>query len=279
MLIPSRTNVLRGTFQVVRPVCVFLVAIVVAAAAIAVEGWGLSSAGLAVVITLIGGLLIMQVYRVIQEHRHHSAQLHLAAIRAEEHYVEVLRRIVYFVEGRDKYNEGHSKRVGELAVKIAHRLKLPPATCKQMELAGHLHDIGMMAIPGDILTRRSRLGVEAFNLAKKHPGIGYEVLEPLVSLRGILGAVRHHHERMNGTGYPSGLKGQDIPLSARIIAVADSYDAMTHDRPYRAAMSPMVAIRELRRCCPAGFDTRCVEALADIFHFSALKESMACATS
>jgi len=93
--------------------------------------------------------------------------------------------------------------------------------------------------------------------------VSYAVLKPLDCIsEDILMGIRHHHERMNGTGYPAGLAGEDVPIGARIIAVADSYDAMTHDRPYRRAMEPMQAMSELRRCVPAGYAPECVDALA-----------------
>jgi HD-GYP domain-containing protein (c-di-GMP phosphodiesterase class II) len=93
-------------------------------------------------------------------------------------------------------------------------------------------------------------------------------------LAGVLPAIRAHHERLNGTGYPAGLAGDEIPLGARILAVADAYEAMTHDRPHRPAVSPLIAMRELRRCCPSGFDPQCVEALAHVLNVPALEETL-----
>ena len=137
-----------------------------------------------------------------------------------------------------------------------------------------MHDIGMVAIPQQMVNTKARIDVQGFRQIKKHSEIGYEVLKPLESLAEVLPAVRYHHERMNGTGYPAGRRGDEIPLAARILAVADSYDAMTHDRPYRPAMMPMAAVQELRRCTPAGYDPQCVEALGEVMRLPQLEETM-----
>lgn len=253
-------------------VCLFLVAMGAAAGAIAARGWAFASLGLGAVILLIGALVVMRVHAAIWRLAGRSTRLRRSAQQAEEHYVDVLWRIVHLVEDRDKHHRGHSDRVGRLSEKLAHRLALPPETCRMMNLAGRLHDIGMLAVPQSIVTQRSTIGADAFRSIKEHPSISWEVLKPLELLDEVLPAIRHHHERMNGTGYPSGLSGEEIPLTARILAVADTYDAMTHDRPHRDAATPLSAVHELRRCTPEGYDARCVEALADVLHLPALEE-------
>ncbi|HUS47107.1 MAG TPA: HD domain-containing phosphohydrolase, partial [Phycisphaerae bacterium] len=129
--------------------------------------------------------------------------------------------------------------------------------------------------PGSVRMLRSRLAVAEFRTVQKHPEVSYQVLRPLRSVAPILPAIRYHHERMNGSGYPEGLKGDKIPLGASIIAVADSYDAMTHDRPHRPAMTPLQAMMELRRCTPAGYDGRCVDAMAEIVNLPDLEMTIA----
>jgi len=195
-----------------------------------------------------------------------------AATRAERHYVEVLWRIVRFAEARGKYNTDHSQRVSVLAEELGRKMGLPAIVCRGLRLAGRLHDLGMLAVPERTLTHRGRIGVDEFRTIQKHPEVAYEVLEPLTSLSGILPAILHHHERMNGTGYPAGLKGDEIPIEARILAVADAYDAMTHDRPHQPGISPVAAIEELRRCSPAGYAPDCVEALAEVKNHQQLKD-------
>jgi len=193
---------------------------------------------------------------------------------AEEHYIDVLLRIVHSVEARDKYTIGHSERVGKLARSLAERMGFSAVQCHQIETAAQLHDIGMVAIPQHIVSGHAKMGLEGFRTVKKHSEFGYEVLKPLETISEMLPAVRYHHERMNGTGYPAGLTAEEIPLPARILAVADAYDAMTHDRPHRSAMSPFGAMQELSRCTPAGYDAECVDALAECMNFPVLQEAM-----
>lgn len=267
---------LSDTWHVMRSVCLFLMAIAVIAAAITIKGEAFSSIELGAIVVLLGGLVAVRVYGEIRTLKGHSAELRRSAVEAERHYIAVLRRVIHLVEAKDKYSRGHSERVGELAEKISLHMGLPEEQCRLMNLAGELHDIGMLSVPERIVDQHRRLGASEFRIVKRHPQAGYEVLKPLESLEKILPAIRYHHERMNGTGYPSGLSCDMIPLTARILAVADSYEAMTHDRPHRSAMSPLTAMHELLRCCPAGYDRQCVDALAQIVHLPALEGAMTC---
>jgi len=258
--------------RALRPVSVFLIAITVVAAAMAVEGWRLPSFLLAEVIVLIGVLLAIHVYKTVRDLKRRSAVVNEAAGQAEKHYVGVLHRIVRFVEARDKYRRGHSDRVGRLAEQIARQLGLEQQRCELLNLAGQLHDIGLLAVSNRVLSKVTTIKADEFRGVMHHAHISYEVLKPLTMLEDVLPAILHHHERMNGTGYPSGLHGEAIPFEARILAVADAYEAMTHDRPNRPAMSPLNAMGELHRCTPAGYDETCVRALADIVHLPVLQQ-------
>jgi len=217
--------------------------------------------------------MVIQVQRALSKLRSQSTSVRQSASVSERHYIEVLGRIVKVVESRDRYWAGHSHNVGRLAGMIAKQLGLPESQCDQMVLAGELHDIGLLAVPESVMLSHSRFGVEDFRCIQTHSAISHDVLKPLEMLGGILPAIRSHHEKLNGTGYPDGLKGDSIPLGGRILAVADAYDAMTHDRPHRQAVSPVTALRELRRCSPAGFDPACVEALAAAMSIPALEEA------
>ncbi len=256
--------------DVVRVMSLFLLAVAVTALAIAMEGFDVVSLLIGVMVVLAGGLAAIQTRRLVNRLHHHSKRLSKAARNAERHYVSVLRRIVKLVEARDRYCNGHSNRVGELAGKIARRMGMDSQTCSMMKLAGQLHDIGMLVVPTNVIAERSRIGVDEFRTVKSHSQIGYEVLRPLKSLEPILPAIRSHHERMNGTGYPTGLTGEDIPLTGRILAVADTFDAMSNDRPHRPGMSSRDVIGELNRCSPAGYDPNCVAALAGVYGFEEL---------
>ncbi len=210
------------------------------------------------------------------EVRQVCSQLKVAVDNSEHHCIEVLRKIILYVEARDRYWAGHSQHVGELTERIAREMKLPDDACLELRLAGQLHDVGLFAVPESVIKNYSSFGVDEFRSIKKHSEVSYEVLAPLDTLsETALLAIRYHHERMNGTGYPAGLEGEAIPLEARIIAVADSYDAMTHDRPHRKAMEPMRAMSELRRCCPAGYDPQCVDALARTLRLATMETSVA----
>jgi HD-GYP domain-containing protein (c-di-GMP phosphodiesterase class II) len=259
------------TYSIIRPITGFLVAAAAATAASAIFGWHLASMLLAGMILLTGALLLVEVNRRICALRRHHDEIRQSARGAELHYVGVLRRIIEFVEARDVYTRGRSDRIGRLTERIAQKLGMPAEKCELLKIAGNLHDIGLIAVPEGVLNKGSRIGVDDFRVIQKHSEISYEVLKPLESLSSVLPGVRHHHERMNGTGYPESLSGSNIPMEARILAVADAYDAMTHDRPHRPAMSPLQAMRELRRCCPAGYDETVVNALADIMHLNELE--------
>ena len=230
---------------------------------------------LAAMIAATAGLLLYTVHHAFTYLRAHTGRLATSAGEAEKHYVEVLGRIVKIVEARGAHWAGHSERVGQLARGMALKLGLGPEQADRMDLAGQLHDIGLLAVSEALLAQHGNFGSEAFGSVQKHSEASFQVLRPLDSLADVLPAIRHHHERMNGTGYPLGLAGDDVPAGARILAVADAYDAMTHDRPHRAALSPFHAMQELRRCTPAGFDASCVDALAEVVNLPKLEEVFA----
>ena len=235
---------------------------------------GPASLALGVAIAAVGGAMVFHVWRSVADLHRQSRAARRTAAEAERHYVEVLRGVVRFVEARDPYLAGHSEKVGRLAGLLAGRMGLPEAECAQLALAGELHDIGLLAVPEHVL-EHVRFGVEDFRSIRQHSNASHELLRPLEMLADVLPAIRHHHERLNGTGYPSGLAGDEIPLGARILAVADAYDAMTHDRPHRAALTPLWAMRELHRCTPAGYDPDCVAALAEVLNVPALAKTLA----
>jgi HD-GYP domain-containing protein (c-di-GMP phosphodiesterase class II) len=155
---------------------------------------------------------------------------------SEDLTVEAVRTLVNAIEARDSYTRGHSERVGKLAQRLSQQMKLSAEQCEQIYVAGLLHDIGKIGVPDQILRKEGRLTPEEFDEIKKHPAIGYDILRGLGKLAYVLPGVLHHHERIDGQGYPHGLAGESIPLEARILAVADSWDAMTSARPYRQAM-------------------------------------------
>jgi HD-GYP domain-containing protein (c-di-GMP phosphodiesterase class II) len=159
--------------------------------------------------------------------------------------LNVIKTLVYSIEAKDSYTRGHSERVSRLAMMIAEAMDLSPGEKEALNLAAVLHDIGKIGVPGKILNKVGKLTSEEFLLIKDHPDKGFRILKPIEQLNESLSAIRHHHERYDGTGYPSGLKGKEIPLYARMIAIADMYDAMTSRRSYRENISHEDAIADI----------------------------------
>jgi diguanylate cyclase (GGDEF)-like protein/putative nucleotidyltransferase with HDIG domain len=166
------------------------------------------------------------------------------------------------VDARDVYTGSHSQRVAELAARTARRLGLPDEEIELTRLAASLHDLGKLAIPEEILRKPGPLTDPERLVLERHPQIGFRMLESL-GVDPVADWVLHHHERWDGSGYPDGLPGQTIPLGARIIFVADAYDAMTSERVYRRRVAPGQAIAELKRCSGSQFDPEIVAAFAD----------------
>jgi putative nucleotidyltransferase with HDIG domain len=165
------------------------------------------------------------------------------------------------VDARDVYTGSHSQRVAELAARTARRLGLPDEEVELTRLAASLHDLGKLAIPEEILRKPGPLTDPERMVLERHPQIGFRMLESL-GVDPVADWVLHHHERWDGSGYPDGLPGEQIPLGARIIFVADAYDAMTSERVYRRRIGSDQAVAELQRCAGSQFDPDVVEAFA-----------------
>jgi len=155
-----------------------------------------------------------------------------------------VRSLASALDAKDAYTHGHSSRVANLAVQLAIRLGLSDRSAESLQLAGILHDIGKIGIDDSVLKKPGKLTDEEFDQLKQHPVLGYEILKDIRPFRHILPAVRHHHESWDGSGYPDGLVGEEIPRDAQILAVADAFDAMISDRPYRHGM-PLEKVREI----------------------------------
>ena len=169
------------------------------------------------------------------------------------------------VETRDPYTAGHERRVTQLAVSLAIDLGLDDAAVETLRLAGEVHDIGKVAIPAEILTRPGRLSVEEMAIVRDHPRAGADILAPVEFGAPVADLVRWHHERMDGTGYPDGLAGEDIPLEARLLAAADVVEAMASHRPYRPALGIEAALAEIRDGAGRIYDVDVVAACERVF--------------
>ena len=164
------------------------------------------------------------------------------------------------VDARDPYTYGHSKRVASLSEMIGKAIGLSQEELATLHAAGLLHDIGKVGVPDSILTKPGKPTKDEWKLIRKHPTEGTRIVIHVKELAPLIPMIRHHHEWYDGTGYVDGLKGEEIPLGARIISIADAYDTMTTKRTYRDIISQEEALDELRRCSGTQFDPQLVEA-------------------
>jgi putative nucleotidyltransferase with HDIG domain len=165
------------------------------------------------------------------------------------------------LDAKSSFMCGHSERVAELSLLLAKGLRLPVAEQKMIHIGGHLHDIGKIGIPDSILNKPGKLTEAEFAMIRQHPVVGDTIVGKVKVFHSITNIVRHHHERFDGKGYPDGLRGEEISLGARIVAVADAFDAMTSIRTYRSKLSLRDAIEETKRCRGSQFDPNIVDTL------------------
>ncbi len=183
----------------------------------------------------------------------------------QDTYMRTIKTLIQAIDARDHYTHNHSRNVARYAVSIAKQLNLNPKEIEEIREACALHDLGKIAIQDYILTKPSKLNAEEWRQMKLHSLKGAQILSPLGFLDGVIDLVRQHHERFDGKGYPDGIKGEDIPLGARIMAVADAYDAMVSRRPYKKRpLSKREAIAELKNNSGTQFDQRVVAAFLKI---------------
>lgn len=178
----------------------------------------------------------------------------------EGSFRETIHGLALALEAKDSYTHGHSESVTNLCVAMAEEMGCSESFKDSLRQAGILHDIGKIGISSSILNKPGKLTPEEYETIKSHPQMGKRILENITFLREVVPIVYHHHERYDGLGYPLGLKGEEIPLGARVMGVADTYDAMTSDRPYRTGLGHDKAVSELVRCAGTQFDPECVEA-------------------
>jgi response regulator RpfG family c-di-GMP phosphodiesterase len=203
--------------------------------------------------------------RLLADNERYRAQLEARvatqARKYEELFLASLQSLAEALEVKDSYTWGHSTRVSRYAMAIAGELGLPATLLEQLEYGSRLHDIGKIGVREAVLNKEGPLTDEEYAHVMEHPVIGWRLLAPLLrEMPHALAVVRSHHERMDGRGAPDALRGAEIPIEARITAVADSFDAMTSGRPYRPGVSVDVALAELRRCAGTQFCVECVAA-------------------
>jgi HD-GYP domain-containing protein (c-di-GMP phosphodiesterase class II) len=176
----------------------------------------------------------------------------------------VLKALTSSIDAKDPYTRGHSERVAQLSHAISLQLGFTPEKAERIRIAGLVHDVGKIGVPEGILLKQGRLTDDEFGAIKKHPEIGHKILRDIIGMDDVLPGVLYHHERFDGKGYPHGVSGQNIPLVARIIGIADTFDAMSSTRSYRAALSREKVLQEIERCSGAQFDPKLVEAFLKV---------------
>jgi len=180
--------------------------------------------------------------------------------------IVTIRSLATAIDARDPYTRGHSEGVTHLAVQVARELGWGGADLEMLGFAALLHDVGKIGIPDAILHKVEPLTLDERNIIRLHPYYSAQIVKPVESLKHIVPWVYHHHERWKGGGYPDGLTGEEIPLASRIIAVADTYNAMTTDRPYRKGQTHEQAVAELQEHAGTQFDPQVVEAFLRVVH-------------
>lgn len=179
---------------------------------------------------------------------------------------DVLKLVATTLQARDPYTYEHCYRVARLAELIAGELSLSPQESQRIRIVAHLHDIGKIAISDEVLRKPGVLSHRQYQEVQTHPVVGEDVLERIPTFRGLARLVRHHHERWDGRGYPDNLWGDKIPIESRVIALADAFDAITSDRPYRARLTFEYAVQEILNNAGSQFCPDCVDAFGRIRH-------------
>ncbi|MFC7687491.1 HD-GYP domain-containing protein [Ureibacillus sp. GCM10028918] len=187
--------------------------------------------------------------------------------KVEQDNLELTTALANTLDSRDPYTLHHSENVAEYAVQIAEKMNLPQASCEIIRKGALLHDIGKIGIPEDILGKKGKLNDAEYEIIKSHPTLGHNMIKHIGDFHknGILDIVLYHHERYDGRGYPTGLKGNEIPLFARIVAIADTFDAMTTKRVYRDEFDLEYALDEIRKNKGIQFDPEIVDVFLSLF--------------
>jgi putative nucleotidyltransferase with HDIG domain len=203
-----------------------------------------------------------------------TLKLQLANVRLEQNMWGTTLALIRALEASDSYTRGHSERVTAVSLIIGKELGYDTTYLKQLRLGAVLHDIGKIGIEKHILNKEGPLNDLEYELMKQHPKIGFEIIKSIDHDEQVFYIVNQHHERVDGKGYPNGLQGDEISILAKIVSIADTYDAMTTDRPYRNALSHKIALKEINRCNKKQFDPLVVDAFNNIEKFLLKQEHL-----
>jgi HD-GYP domain-containing protein (c-di-GMP phosphodiesterase class II) len=193
----------------------------------------------------------------------HIEDLRRAAEENRQLFIGTVKALAAAIDGKDPYTRGHSERVARFSLAIGERLGLPDDEMEKLRISALLHDVGKIGIDDNILKKPSALTDEEFEIMKQHPQKGYKIMSQIPAMKDFLPGMYMHHEMMNGGGYPQGLKGDEIPMQARIVSVADTFDAMTTDRPYQKGMGLEAAVERVKTFVGTRYDERVVQALVE----------------
>jgi putative nucleotidyltransferase with HDIG domain len=268
-IISAITVALRGTgsyaafLRSVRPVLVSSFAVYVPAIVVLAYAYGQASEW-TVLLFFAPGFAAHSLYRLYREQRQAAEELAAANVRLQRANLSFATALVATLDARDRYTAGHSAAVAIYARDIAERMGLSEHDQRLAHLCGLVHDIGKIGLSPGLLEKPGALTLEERRQMEEHSGIGERILRNVEDYAEIARIVRHHHERIDGGGYPDGLRGEEIPLVSRIISAADAYNAMTSDRPYRDAMPSRVARLRLAQAVESQFDTNVVAAFEAI---------------
>ncbi|MCW3488639.1 HD-GYP domain-containing protein [Dethiobacter alkaliphilus] len=204
------------------------------------------------------GVLLLMIPLMVARHTF------IMYIDMRNQYVSTIKALTKAIDAKDHYTHGHSERVAQYTVQIAHEMRLPEDFIEKLEYLALMHDIGKIGIPEQILNKPSRLSDDEFDLVRSHSAVGAEIISNIKFIGEHADIVRHHHERIDGRGYPDNLPGDKMSLGAKIVGVADAFDAMTSERIYSNPMSKQEGVAELRRCCNTQFCEQVVNAFVKV---------------
>jgi HD-GYP domain-containing protein (c-di-GMP phosphodiesterase class II) len=192
---------------------------------------------------------------------HYIEDLQHSAEENRQLFIGTVKALAAAIDGKDPYTRGHSERVARFSLAIGESLGLPDDEMEKLRISALLHDVGKIAIEDSILKKPAALTPEEFEVMKQHPQKGFKIMSQIPAMKDFLPGMYMHHEMVDGKGYPQGLKGHEIPMQARIVSVADTFDAMTTDRPYQKGMSLEDAIERIKTFVGTRYDGKVVEAL------------------
>jgi HD-GYP domain-containing protein (c-di-GMP phosphodiesterase class II) len=221
------------------------------------------------------GLLADRFNLMTSEIQKYILTLKEAAQRNKTLFISSIRMISAAVDEKDPYTRGHSEKVREYSVEIARLMNFQSDQIEKIAISAILHDVGKIGIEDSVLNKAGTLTPEEFEIMKQHPEKGAYILSPIDELSEIIPGILYHHEKWDGTGYPKGLRGESIPISARIIAVADTFDAMTSDRPYQRSMEPDYVFKLLFDWAGKRYDSKVVASLFQAYEAGRIKLSKA----